>query len=62
MYGDYAARTTFEEAMKGSITPGKFADLVILSGDPTKLPPNEIKDIEVKMTILSGKVVWDNMS
>ncbi len=62
MYGDYPARTTFEEAIKGSITPGKLADLVILSGDPTKLPPNEIKDIEVEMTILNGKVVWDNMN
>ncbi len=61
MYGDYAAKTTFEETNKGSITPGKVADLVILSGDPTELPPNEIKDIAVEMTILNGEVVWDTM-
>lgn len=61
MYGDYAAQTTFEENFKGSIMPGKVADLVILSGDPTELPPNEIKDIGVEMTILNGEVVWDTM-
>jgi hypothetical protein len=62
MYGDYAAKTTFEEAIKGSITPGKVADLVILNGDPTELPTNEIKDIGVEMTILNGEVVFDNMA
>jgi predicted amidohydrolase YtcJ len=62
MYTEYAAKATFEERLKGSITSGKLADLVVLSGDPTKLRPNEIKDIEVEMTILDGEVVWDKMS
>lgn len=62
MYGENAARTTFEERIKGSTSPGKMADLVVLSGDPTKLPINEIKDIKVEMTILDGEVVWDKMS
>lgn len=60
MYTEYAARTTFEEKIKGSITPGKLADLVVLSGDPTKLPADEIKNIQVEMTALNGQVVWDN--
>ncbi|GAI94266.1 unnamed protein product, partial [marine sediment metagenome] len=59
MYTDYAARATFEENIKGSITPGKFADLVVLSNDPTKCPAEEIKNIQVEMTVLNGKVVWD---
>ena len=59
LYTDYAAKAGFEERVKGSITPGKFADLVVLSGDPTTLPPDQIKDVEVEMTILDGKVVWD---
>jgi len=59
MYTDYAARTTFEEKVKGSITPGKLADLIVLSGDPAKAPANEIKDIQVEMTVLNGEVVWD---
>ena len=62
MYTQDAAKATSEERVKGSIEPGKLADLVILSGDPTKLPVNEIKDIEVEMTILDGEVVWDQMS
>ena len=31
---------------------------MLISGDPTRLPPDEIKDIEVEMTIIDGKVVW----
>jgi len=59
MYTTHAAKATFDETKKGSITPGKLADLVVLNGDPTQLPADEIKDLEVKMTILNGKIVWD---
>lgn len=59
MHTDYAAETSFEETIKGSIMPGKLADLVVLSGDPTELPVDKIKDVEVEMTILNGEIVWD---
>ena len=59
MYGENAARVTFEEHLKGSISPGKLADLVVLNGDPTKVPINEIKDMRVEMTILNGGIVWE---
>ena len=62
MYTQDAAKATFQERVKGSIEPGKLADLVVLSRNPTKLPVNEIKDIEVEMTILDGQVVWDKMN
>jgi predicted amidohydrolase YtcJ len=62
MYTEYAARATFEDNIKGSITPGKLADLVVLNGDPTKLPADEIKDIAVEMTLINGEVVWNKMS
>jgi predicted amidohydrolase YtcJ len=62
MYTQDAAKATSEERVKGSIEPGKLADLVVLSSDPTKLPANEMKNIEVEMTILDGEVVWDKMS
>lgn len=62
MYTSYAAETSFEEMIKGTITPGKSADLVVLNGDPTRLPVSEIKDIEVEMTIINGEVVWDKMA
>ncbi|NLE09198.1 MAG: amidohydrolase [Dehalococcoidales bacterium] len=60
MYTLNAARVSFDEAIKGSISPGKLADMVLLSGDPTSVPPEQIKDITVEMTILGGNVVWEN--
>ena len=59
MYTDEAARTTFEEMIKGSITPNKVADLIILNKDLSNLPLDEIKDLEVEMTILNGEIVWE---
>lgn len=59
MYTIHAARSNFEEGIKGSITPGKLADLVVLNEDPTRVPVGEIKDIQVEMTILDGEVVWN---
>jgi predicted amidohydrolase YtcJ len=61
MYTCEAAKTTFEEKIKGSIAPAKLADLVVLTGDPTELPVDVVKDIKVEMTILNGEVVWDKM-
>ena len=58
MYTSHAARATFQETIKGSITPGKLADLVVLNGDPSKVPADEIKDLGVEMTILDGEVLW----
>ncbi len=59
MYTTNAAYASFEEAIKGSITQGKLADIVVLSSDPTRSPPEQIKDIKVEMTIIGGKVVWE---
>jgi len=59
LYTLNAAYASFEEDIKGSIAPGKLADMVILSDDPTKIPPEQIKDIKVEMTIIGGEVVWE---
>ena len=61
MYTTYGAQTTFDESRKGSIIAGKLADIVVLNRDPTRLPPDEIKNIAVKMTIVDGKILWDQM-
>ena len=58
MYTINAAYASFEEEIKGAITPGKLADMVVLSADPLKSPPEQIKDIRVEMTIINGRVVW----
>ena len=50
------ATAAFEERVKGSITPGKWADLVVLSADFFAVPEADIPDIQVDMTIVGGQV------
>ena len=59
LYTVNAAHAGIEQHQTGSITPGKLADLVVLSADPLTLPLQEIKDLKPDMTILGGKVVWE---
>jgi predicted amidohydrolase YtcJ len=59
MYTTNAAYASFEEDIKGAITPGKLADMVVLSADLLKSPPKQIKDIRVEMTIIDGRVEWE---
>ena len=47
-----------EEASKGSLEPGKFADLVILDQNPLRVDPMMIKDIKVLETIKEGKTIY----
>lgn len=48
----------FEETDKGSITPGKRADLITVSDNPATLPPDRLKDIETVETIKDGRVIY----
>ena len=50
------AIASFEEDIKGSLTPGKLADITILSQDLLNVPDDEIMNTEIVMTILGGKV------
>ena len=50
------AIAAFEEDIKGSLTPGKLADITILSQDLLTVPDDRIMDTEIVMTILGGKV------
>ncbi|MGK0482313.1 MAG: putative amidohydrolase YtcJ [Planctomycetota bacterium] len=49
----------FEEELKGSLEPGKLADIVILSKDILRCPDREIRDAKVDVTIVGGEVLYD---
>ena len=53
-----AAFSSFEEDIKGSVEPGKLADITILEKDLSKITPEEIKDVPVHMTIVGGKILY----
>jgi predicted amidohydrolase YtcJ len=52
------AYLSFEENIKGSIEPGKLADLVVISKDILRCPVDEIRDIDALLTIVDGRVVY----
>ena len=53
-----AAAQYFEEGEKGSIAPGKRADLILLSEDPRAVPAEELRRIRVLETFKDGVSVW----
>ena len=53
-----AAYQYFEEDTKGSITPGKRADLVVLGANPLTADPDSIKDIPIIETFARGESVY----
>jgi predicted amidohydrolase YtcJ len=54
-----AAYAAFEEDIKGSLTPGKLADITVLSKDIMTIPEDEIPSAEVLYTIVGGKVMYE---
>ena len=55
-----SAYAEFTEARKGSLTPGKLADVIVLDADLFAIAPEQIKDAKVRTTIVGGKVVYEN--
>lgn len=58
MYTAGAAWATFAERERGSIAPGRLADLVLLSGDPDACPAEHILTLRPELTVVGGRVVW----
>ncbi len=57
-----SAYAEFQEKEKGSMTPGKLADMVLLSDDIFSISPEKIRDVTVLKTFVGGKLVWDASS
>ena len=53
------AYLTFDEAKKGSLEPGKLADLAVLTDDPLTVEENKVADIASQMTMVGGRIVHE---
>ena len=54
-----SAYINFDEAIKGTLEPGKLADMVVLADDLLTMDPNRLKDARIDMTIVGGKVLYE---
>lgn len=61
LYTAAAAWVTFEDQIKGSISPGKLADMAVLDRDVLRVSEEEIKETTAAMTIVGGRVVHDTL-
>jgi predicted amidohydrolase YtcJ len=53
------AYNSHEESVKGSITPGKLADFVVLADDLFTVQQEKIKDIQIVRTVVGGTTVYE---
>ncbi len=60
LYTSEAGYFSFDEDVVGAIEPGKYADFVVLDRDISRIPPEQITDAKVAMTIVGGKVVHES--
>lgn len=59
LYGPDAAYLGFNEDEKGTLEPGKLADVTVLSEDPRAVDPSTLADVDVEYTIVGGEVKYD---
>lgn len=62
MWTIWAAKSMGQADVKGSLEPGKYADMTVLSDDIFTLPQENLKDVKVLKTIVGGKVVYEAKS
>jgi predicted amidohydrolase YtcJ len=55
----YTINSAFDEAIKGTLQPGKLADMVALADDLLTIDPNRLKEARIDMTIVGGKVLYE---
>ena len=59
MYTSAAASASWGERVTGSISPGRMADLVLLSGDPMAIEPERLEEVVADCTIIGGEILWE---
>ena len=58
-YSIDGAYAVWEEDIKGTIEPGKLADMVVIDRDPTGIEPDDIRNVKNLMTVVAGKIVYE---
>ena len=59
MWTIWAAKSMGEENVKGSIEPGKYADMTVLSDDIFTMPKEDLKNVKIMKTIVGGNIVYE---
>ena len=59
MYTVNGAYGIFQEKFKGTLKPGKLADLIVLSDDPMIIKNEDLRKIKVLFTMKSGKILFN---
>jgi predicted amidohydrolase YtcJ len=62
LYTRNGAYAGFEEDRKGALEPGKLADFIVVDRDVLAIPADELKDVKVLQTFVSGRSVYDGLS
>ncbi len=62
LYTRNGAYVGFEEDRKGALEPGKLADFIVVDRDVLTVPADELKDVKVLQTFVSGRSVYDSLS
>ncbi|MDQ2786363.1 MAG: amidohydrolase family protein, partial [Chloroflexota bacterium] len=55
------AYASFEDRVKGSLTPGKLGDVTVLNADARTVDPDDIAEMTVDYTIMDGEIVYSGM-
>lgn len=56
----HGARASFEENLKGTLSPGKLADLVVLAEDPLRVEPSRLISVRVERTMAGGRWTYES--
>ena len=59
MWTTWAAKSMGQADVKGSLEPGKYADMTVLSDDIFTMPKEGLKDVKVLKTVVGGNVVYE---
>lgn len=59
LYTTGAAFASFAEQRRGRLLPGMDADLVVLDRDPHRVAPGELKDLQIHLTLVGGRVAYE---